>query len=554
MTRVWSLRIASSKLRPINAAAILRIVIVVATFAVFLWGDFVLFRRLFRATASIEAATPFFALAILQNLLSLVFLVATVVLFSSALTSSIGAFFTDLDLDLYHMAPRSKSRIVIARWIKTLVQSATIVFAFLAPLFFAFGLQYGRPPSFYVAALLNLALLLTIPVSLASLIIILLVRWFPVRRVHQIVATLAVLVLTLTVVAFRMSRPERLFADIGTDDLVTVLRAIELPSMHLYPGSSLAEFMTSGDSVAFPSRIIVTAAVAFVLFLLVAIPSYFRAFVRARESMAPVAVGAGAMTHSLDRLFAGLRPPARAMLSKEIRVVTRDVAQWSQVFMMIALLFIYLYNIRMLPMAGDHRAPIVAYANLAMAGFVVAAVCLRFAYPSVSSEGRAFWLVQVAPISYRKLLQVKVLVYATPLTLMALLLTTFANVMLGARPLVWAFTMIGAALLAITLVSLAVGMGAFRPDFNAENPLQVGLSLGGFAYMAISMTYVAVILLIMARPLMSYFLWKVFRVSVDRPWLMVAVPITIAFTLSFLLSTVPLVIAEKRLARLSQSG
>jgi len=63
-----------------------------------------------------------------------------------------------------------------------------------------------------------------------------------------------------------------------------------------------------------------------------------------------------------------------------------------------------------------------------------------------------------------------------------------------------------------------------------------------------------VILLIMARPLMSYFLWRVFRVSVDRPWIMLAVPIAIAFTLSFLLSTVPLVIAEKRLARLSQSG
>ena len=551
---MWSLRVAASKLRPINAAALIRIAIVFAVFAAFLWGDFVLFRRLFRATASIEAATPFFALAILQNLLSLVFLVATVVLFSSALTSSIGAFFTDLDLDVYHVAPRSKTRIVIARWAKTLAQSATIVFAFLAPLFIAFGLHYKRPALFYVSALANMALLLTIPVSIASLVIILLVRWFPVRRVHQIVATLAVLVLTLTVVAFRMSRPERLFADIGTDDLVAVLRAIELPSMDLYPGSALAQFMVSGESLAFPPRIIVMALLAFALFALVAVPSYFRAFVRARESMAPVAVGAGAVTQSFDRMFARMQPATRAMLAKEVRVVTRDVAQWSQVFMMVALLFIYLYNIRMLPMAGDARAPIVAYANLGMAGFVVAAVCLRFAYPSLSSEGKAFWLIQVAPVSYRKLLRVKVLVYATPLTIVSLLLTTFANVILGARPLVWLFTMTGAALLAITLVSLAVAMGAFRPDFNAENPLQVGLSLGGFAYMAVSMSYVAVIMIVMARPLMSYFLWRMFGVGVDRAWIVTAVPIAIALTTSLALSTIPLVAAEKRLARLSQSG
>ena len=551
---MWALRIAASKLRPVNAAAVARIMIVAAVFAAFLWGDFVLFRRLFRATASIEAATPFFALAILQNLLSLVFLVATVVLFSSALTSSIGAFFTDLDLDVYHVAPRSKTRIVVARWAKTLAQSATIVFAFLAPLLFAFGMQYQRPPAFYITALANLALLLTIPVTIAATVIVLLVRWFPVRRVHQIVATLAVLVLTLTVVAFRMSRPERLFADIRTDDLVTVLRAIELPAMDVYPGSALAQFMVSGDSVAFPARIIAVALVSFSLFAAVAIASYFRAFVRARESMAPVAVGAGAMTDSLDRLFSRMEPATRAMLGKEVRVVTRDVAQWSQVFMMVALLFIYLYNIRMLPMAGDARAPIVAYANLGMAGFVVAAVCLRFAYPSLSSEGKAFWLIQVAPVSYRRLLRVKVLVYATPLTLVALLLTTFANVILEARPLVWLFTMTGAALIAVTLVSLAVAMGAFRPDFNAENPLQVGLSLGGFAYMAISMTYVAVVMLMMVRPLIGYFLWRVFGVGGDRAWIATALPIVIVLTTSAALATIPLLAAEKRLARLSQSG
>src|SRR5512146_879197 len=138
---------------------------------------------------------------------------------------------------------------------------------------------------------------------------------------------------------------------------------------------------------------------------------YFAAFVRARESMAPVAIGSKPVTRWIDALFARTAPPMRAMMAKEIRTLTRDVAQWSQLFMMAALLFIYLYNIRMLPLGGDARATIVAYAHLGMAGFVVAAICLRFAYPSVSSEGKAFWMVQVAPLSYRELLRVKLLVY-----------------------------------------------------------------------------------------------------------------------------------------------
>ena len=202
----------------------------------FLYGDFALFRRLFRATAQIEEATPFFALAILRNILAMVFLVATIVLFSSAMTAAIGAFFTDLDLDIYHAAPRRKLTLVISRWMKTLAQSATIIFAFIVPMFVAFARQYDRPWTFYPIVLLNLALLLTIPVTLGSLTIVLLVRWFPVQRVHQIVATIAILVLTVTVVAFRVSRPERLFTEVTTDNLVAVLRAIELPSIDLYPG------------------------------------------------------------------------------------------------------------------------------------------------------------------------------------------------------------------------------------------------------------------------------------------------------------------------------
>lgn len=550
---MWSIRITLAKLRPVNAAALVRIAIVAATFAAFMAGDYVLFKRLFAAMKNVEAATPFFALTILRNLLALVFLIATVVLFSSALTAAIGAFFTDLDLDTYHTAPRRKLRIVFARWMKTLLQSATVVFVFLIPVFVAFERQYPRPASFYGITLVNLALLLTIPVSLASMVIVLLVRWFPVRRVHQIVATLAVLVLTVTVIAFRMSRPERLFAQISTDDLVTVLRAIELPAIDVYPGTALAELMVNPQAPMFPARIVLLALTLIALFLAVTTPMYFHAFVRARESMAPSAIGSEGITRGADRLFATFAPARRALIAKEIRTVTRDVAQWSQVFLMLALLFIYLYNIRMLPLGGDARAAIVAYANVGMAGFVVAAISLRFAYPSISSEGKAFWLVQVAPVALRDLLRVKVLVYGVPLTAIAVFLTAVANLLLAANAMVWAFTMIAAFTVAATLVSVAVAFGAFSPDFNAENPLQVGLSLGGFAYMAVAMLYVGFMMLVMARPVIRYFVWKLFGTFADRPWITIVLPIVIAVTVSGLLATVPMMIAERRLARIRQS-
>src|SRR5262249_8282370 len=147
----------------------------------FLIGDYALFRRLFGAVANVEKETPIFALGLLRNLLSLVYLIATVILFSSSLTVAIGSFFTDLHLDLYHTAPRSKLRIALTRYFKTLVQSAAMVFLFLIPMLVAFAHQYPRGARFYPMMLGNLALLLSIPVSLSSLLILLLVRWFPVQ-------------------------------------------------------------------------------------------------------------------------------------------------------------------------------------------------------------------------------------------------------------------------------------------------------------------------------------------------------------------------------------
>jgi hypothetical protein len=129
----------------------------------------------------------------------------------------------------------------------------------------------------------------------------------------------------------------------------------------------------------------------------------------------------------------------------------------------------------------------------------------------------------------------------------------FANVILDATAIVWAFTIPSAAIIAVTLVALGVGMGAWSPNFAAENPLQVGLSLGGFAYMALSLMYVGGMMLLAARPIMQYFFWRMFGVGYERPWISAALPIVTAIAASLLLSVVPMLAAEKRLARLDQS-
>jgi hypothetical protein len=148
-------------------------------------------------------------------------------------------------------------------------------------------------------------------------------------------------------------------------------------------------------------------------------------------------------------------------------------------------------------------------------------------------------------VSYRRFLLVKVFVYGTPLTILSLVLTAFADVLLTADRVVWMFTLAGAAMLGITLVALGVGLGALAPNFAAENPLQVGLSLGGFGYMAVALAYVGAIMVLMARPVVQYLFWRIFGVAPDAA--VSAVSVVTAVTLSAALCVFPLLLAEKRL-------
>jgi ABC-2 type transport system permease protein len=553
---MWALRIALARFRPVGAALGVKVTVIVGLFALFLALDYAVFRRLFRAASKIEELTPFFAIGLVTNFLSLVFLVALFVLFFSALTSSIGALFTDFDLEIYHAAPRARTRVALERWTKTLVQSSYVVFAFLVPMFFAFAAQYRLGFSFVALVTMNLLLLLVLPVSLACLVILLLVRYFPVRRVHQIAATLAIMFVTLVVTGIRVARPERLFTEVRTDDVVAVLQAIELPSADRYPSSWLAQLMAAsveGAGILQPQlRLAAVAAISLAAFLLVAHRLYFRAFVRSRETSAPTVIGSGQLTRLLDRLTRRLDPQVRAVFGKELRLITRDAAQWSQLFMLIALLFIYLYNIQMMPLQGDARAAVLAYLNLGMSGFVIAAICLRFAYPSVSAEGKQFWILQSAPLSYRKLLWMKTVVYLLPLLLVGLLLVALANLILEASPQIWAYTLTGSLLVTATLVSLGVAMGALAPDFKVENPIEVSLSLGGLAYLALSMLYVGMIMFLMARPVQRFLLRILFGFHEEQPLLARAAPVAIAAFLSLVLTFLPMEIASRRLAAREQ--
>ena len=82
--------------------------------------------------------------------------------------------------------------------------------------------------------------------------------------------------------------------------------------------------------------------------------------------------------------------------------------QWSQLVMLAVLMVVYVANVRYLPLSGGGLTTllrnVIPFLNLALAGFVLASVAARFVFPSVSLEGRSFWLLRSSPLAMHDLL------------------------------------------------------------------------------------------------------------------------------------------------------
>ena len=185
----------------------------------------------------------------------------------------------------------------------------------------------------------------------------------------------------------------------------------------------------------------------------------------------------------------------RQLLVKDVKVFLRDVSQWSQLLLLLALVLVYLYNFRVLdldrmPGMSGVIKNVYAFLNLGMAGFVMATVTVRFVFPAVSAEGAAFWIIRTAPISMGDFLWSKFWTGLVPVLALTECLMMVGNEFLDIDPFLKEITAGAVFFMAFALVGLAAGLGARYPRFDADNPSQVAGSYGGVAFMIVAVLYV----------------------------------------------------------------
>ena len=451
-----------------------------------------------------------------RKLMSLVFLIVISVLLISTTTSAFSIFFLSDDLMLLMSAPVPVGPLYFARLIEMVINSSWMVLFFGLPVFLAFGTAMDAPWSYYVALGAIFPALLLIPGALGSIIAVVLTRLFSARRSRDMIVVLVVLAFVAIYLLIRTMQPERLLDEESFGTMMEFLDMFRAPESRYLPTQWATEFLfplcEGGRPVAWLPGLAVfsTAGGLCAISAWVGTTLYRDAYDRAqtgRVRHTPDSDGGRRLLGPwFDRLglrFGRLTGP---LLIKDLRVFLRDTNQWLQLVLLGALAAVYVLNFSYLKLAEFSWFTLYTI-NHAMVGLVLAGVAVRFVFPAVSLEGRAWWIVRSAPVELAAFMHSKLLTHFVALALLGSLLSVLSCAVIGA-PLAFAVISVGQVLaLALAVSAIGVGLGAVYPKFTAENPAKIPTGVGGVAFMVTSVAIVLVFLLSSVYPTFVLYRW-----------------------------------------------
>jgi ABC-2 type transport system permease protein len=431
----------------------------------------------------------------------------------SGVVTSLSTFFLSDDLRLLMAAPVTRRRLFHARFARTLVQASWMVVIFIVPLLAGIGIARCATPVFYLNAIVAMPPFAAIPVALGAAVTLLLVNVFPARRARDILMLMGLLFGAGIVLLLRFIQPERLLQVESLPEITDFFATLQSPVTPLLPsfwmGEAVFASLKGRPDWLHLAALWTTAAVMVAALAWAYERWHFAGYSKSQEA------GKARFTRLawLDRASGWLPLPVvrRHLLVKDLKVFMRDVSQWSQLLLLLALVMIYLYNFRVLdleriPYMSGVIKNVYAFVNLGMAGFVMATVAVRFVFPAVSAEGHAFWIVRTSPITMHDFLWSKFWTGLLPVLVLTEALTVVANELLGVDPFLKAVSAAAILFMGFALVGLATGLGARYPRFTADNPSQVAGSFGGVAFMVAAVLFIVVMLVLLGWPSSMYLL------------------------------------------------
>ncbi len=461
---------------------------------------------------------PLFQQIIPAKIIELICYAFFILLTISNSISAIGNVYTAPNMNLFLSAPVHPFRLYFAKLLETLIETSFMFVVFLLPVGLAYVNTLQLSWAFIVAGALVSIPFLFIPAGLSFVFGTAFVRFasFVWKRGYflflSIIGTAIWVVFSLVSLLNQMQGQRS-----SAKALAEVLGLFDNPNPIWLPSRWTADlvsyFVTGGvESGALKAVMLVTSAVGAValgylvydLFCL-SVRSIAGTYQRSEDELRGVVQqnNIDFVRGSIEFLYTKLplEDQLRAIIIKDLTSLARDRAQALHMLMYLGIASVYLVLVKfssaalsLAPVAMEAWWAFLASVNLLFTGFIITAMMTRLVYPSISLEGRAFWILLVSPVDLQRVILAKYFCWLPVCIIMSITLVSAGVVaILPGIPLVLTSLFVGVCM-SIGCTGLAIGIGAVFASFEWESPNQISAGFGTLFLLVASLILVVMTL------------------------------------------------------------
>ncbi|MDP8254316.1 MAG: hypothetical protein P9M14_01070 [Candidatus Alcyoniella australis] len=465
------------------------------------------FYELFIKLLAIEIYGPI----LIEKLFYFAYMMFFAILVFSNILAALSSYFIADDLELVLTSPVDMEQLFHARLIDTMISSCWMVLLVAIPLLVSLGLAMDAPWHFYPWVPAILLAFIILPSVLGVLTTLFLVRIFPAKKAHDVLAILGVVFVVVLYFLFRFVRPEQLFDPAILEGFAEFVGSLRTEESLFMPPTWASQGVSAALAGNYREAGFLTA-VSFSWGLFAALIGgevarriYFEGYSRAQEGSRARISGSRVAGGILERIAALYGEKYSALVLKDLKSFFRETVQWTQMLLLLALIVVYLFNFKVLDFSiygvnAFSIRNIAGAVNFALAAFVISAVAVRFVVPQVSLEGSSFWLIKTSPLPMKRFVAAKFFSVAVPMTLLSLVLIVLSNHFLDTHAVVGWVTTGAMLVLTISVNAIGVGMGARYPDMQETNIARLAASPTSILYMLTCIALIGITVLVGIYP------------------------------------------------------
>lgn len=420
----------------------------------------------------------------------------------SNLVTGFSTFYRSPEVAFLMTLPIENKQIFKVKFIENLVYSSWAILILGIPLTLGYGelqgltaVQYGIV---FAGGILPFLFIATVSAGLLLMVLVYLSRFFKMRTVFVFVGLLFTGAFYLY---FNVSQQDTVLGS-GLGNFRALGRYMAnlsnnpfpfIPSYWLSQLFMGTEVLAWTERLFFSALFVSTAAVGWEIITWVAGLFYFKTY--------QVMEGQGQKTQrkAVSKIFEfswpGLKPSTRALISKDLVQFVRTPQQWIQFLLLGFFIAVYLINLSRGSIQLEELAPFwrttIYIFNFGFTGFILAALTARFVYPMISMEGRSIWMLQMAPFSMKRVFVEKFWFAFFVLFTLTEVVALSSNYFLGQQMEISILASGFLLLTSLSLISLALGLGAVYAQFEESNPMKISSGYGGIITVVLSLIYVA---------------------------------------------------------------